>query len=900
MPHTDRAQPPAGDSLHGGWSRRRLVAILAGAGLAANVLAAAFGYGVYRAVTQATDPQAVDPAHSETMAADDAHPAPESYGAPGRQRRDAIAAAPMLVVPPSAAHPPADTDGFSEPGPTTTGAPSIEIPAGDAVPGPALVMSGFPHTSQGAVAQLAQIDVAVLQSMNLTTAREVHDAWALPGGASPEQWWITASVRAFLDAASMPGAKDPAVWVQVEPAAAMVKGTDGPDWSTVCVLLRVSASYRSQGEVAFGHCERMQWMGERWMIAPGTPPASAPSTWPDTDLALQAGWARWQTVATPSVKPEPESALGVRPTEAESRDGSSPRRAGEQSDCLTTALSCSHGPTNLDGPGGRGARGTAKVDLPDIDLPGIDLPDLNPLDDLGSVIAKAAADAWTSAMMAVWASGLFVLRVVLTFAEAFLTPDLSADGPGRDVYAFTLWLAGGLATILVLVQLGRAAFTREGKQLARAAIGAGQFVLAYACWLGYCSILVAACGTLSRALMGSLLGVQTWPEFDPLDGFSAEDIADAGTATVLAFLGVFLWLAAIGHILVYLARAASLLVLAATGPVAAAGLVADSTRSWFWKSLRWFHAAALTPVLMVLVLGIGVQFASGVAASMAGGAQQAVATALPAVMLILVSTIAPMALFKLLAFVDPGTPSGASFRQGMAAAGGVQGLLTGKASAGPGGSTAASADGTGRSSGEQGAEEATGARFSKATQGAAGLLGPVGQAAAAGIGVVTKAGALAASLISDQTNQAGAGQGTYGPDFSSLGTRAGRSGLPSAPGPAAHMSHRDGDEDGDGSGPAGRDGGSGPAGKGGGSSSAPAPYLPRDPAFPQGSPLPGVAPTSPLPPAGTGTASGSSGSSGAEAGGAARSATGGAAGAGGPAGGAAAGTGAAVPIPPIA
>lgn len=887
MPHADRAQSPFGDDLHVGWSRRRLVAILAGAGLAAAVLASAFGYGVYRAVTQSTDP-----VHSESMAANDSHLAPESFGAPGRQRRDAIAAAPMLVVPPSAAHPPADMDGFSEPRASMRRLPSIEIPAGDGVPGPALVMSGFPHTPQGAIAQLAQLDVAVLQSMSLATAREVHDAWALPGAASSEQWWITASVRAFLDAASMPGAKDPAVWVQVEPAAAMVKGTDGPDWSTVCVLLRVSASYRSQGEVAFGHCERMQWVSGRWMIAPGAPPAGAPSTWPDTDLAMQAGWARWQTVATPSVKPEPASALGARPPGAESREGGGPRRAGDRSDCFTTAVSCSLRPTHFDGPGGRGAGGTIKVDLPDIDL-----PDLNPLDDLGSVIAKAAADAWTSAMMAVWASGLFVLRVVLTFAEAFLTPDLSSDGPGRDVYAFTLWLAGGLATILVLVQLGRAAFTREGKQLARAAIGAGQFVLAYACWLGYCSILVAACGTLSEALMGSLLGVQTWPEFDPLDGFSAEDITDAGTATVLAFLGVFLWLAAIGHILVYLARAASLLVLAATGPVAAAGLVADSTRSWFWKSLRWFHAAALTPVLMVLVLGIGVQFASGVAASMAGGAQQAVATALPAVMLVLVSTIAPMALFKLLAFVDPGTPSGASFRQGMAAAGGVQGLLTGRASAGADGSTAASADGTGRSSGEQGAEEATGARFAKATQGAAGTLGPVGQAAAAGIGVVTKAGALAASLISDQTNQAGAGQGIYGPDFSSLGARAGRTGHPSAPGPAAHMSNHDEDANGDGPGPAGGDGESGPSASTAGSSSPPAPHLPPDPAFPQGSPLPGLGPTSPMPPAGTG-AGGSGGSFGAETGGAARSATGGAAG--GTAGGAAAGTAAAVPIPPIA
>ena len=372
---------------------------------------------------------------------------------------------------------------------------------------------------------------------------------------------------------------------------------------------------------------------------------------------------------------------------------------------------------------------SAKIDLiPDVDL--------NPLDDLGSVIAKAAADAWTAAMMAIWGSGLFVLRIVLTYSEAFLTPDLGTDGPGRDVYAFTLWMSSALATVLVLVQLGTAAFKREGKSLARAVIGAAQFVLAYACWFGYCAVIVAACGALSKALMKSMLSIQTWPDFDPLKGVSTEDVTDAGTATVLAFLGVFLWLAAIGHILVYLARAASLLMLAATGPIAAAGLVADATRSWFWKSLRWFHAAAFTPVVMVLVLGIGVQFSNGVAASMADGAQKAIGTALPAVMLILVSVVAPMALFKLLAFVDPGTPSGASFRQGMSAVGGVQGLLSGGgAGGGAGGSTtAASADGNGRSSGEQSAEDATGDRFNKSARGLMGKLGPMGQAAAAGIG----------------------------------------------------------------------------------------------------------------------------------------------------------------------
>lgn len=402
-------------------------------------------------------------------------------------------------------------------------------------------------------------------------------------------------------------------------------------------------------------------------------------------------------------------------------------------------------------------------------IPGLgDIP--NPFEAIGDVIAKAAADAWTAAMLAIWNSGLFVLRIVLTFSELFLTPDLSADGPGKDVYAFTLWLALAMVVILAMIQLGAAAFKREGKSLARAFIGAGQFVLVCACWFGYCVMIVAACGAITKALMKSLLKVQTWPDWDPLGGLGVDDITDAGVATALAFLGIFLWLAAIGHVLVYLARAASLLVLTATGPLAAAGLVSEFTRAWFWKSLRWFHAAAFTPVLMVMVLGIGVQFANGVAAHLAEDTAKAFGTALPAVMTILISVVAPLSLFKLLAFVDPGTPSGASFRQGMAIQGGLQGLLGGGA-AGGGSSAASTTDSNGRSSGEQSAEASTGDRFNKSTQGVLGSFGPVGQALSTGMGWINSAGAKATSLMSDETNQAGVGQSTYGPDFSGMGGR---------------------------------------------------------------------------------------------------------------------------------
>ena len=488
----------------------------------------------------------------------------------------------------------------------------------------------------------------------------------------------------------------------------------------------------------------------------------------------------------------------------------------------------------------------------------------NPLDGLGEAIAKAAADAWTAAMLAIWSSGLFILRIVLTFSEMFLIPDLRADGPGKDVYAFTLWLAGALVVILTLVQLGAAAFKREGKGLARALIGAGQFVLVCACWFGYCTIIVAACGALTRALMKALLGVNTWPDWEPLNGLGTQDITDGTVATVLAFLGVFLWIAAIGHILVYLARAAALLVLTATGPLSASGLVTEATRSWFWKSLRWFHAAAFTPVLMVIVLGIGVQMVGGVAAHLADGAQKSIGTALPAVMLILVSVVAPLALFKLLAFVDPGTPSGSSFRQGMGAVGGVQGLLSGGGSAAGGGSNAAStSDDNGRSAGESSAESSTGDRFTKSTQGLLGALGPVAAGMGAGMGRVTSMGAKATGMLTDQTNQAGVGQNTYGPDFSAM--RSNSQSDQNGAGPGRHP-HDDNDSDNPG------DSDSGGGGGGGGDQAPPMPPTPSTftpaPAAPAAAGQPGQGSAGPGGAAGGG-AGGAGGAGGGAAGGAA-------------------------------
>lgn len=388
---------------------------------------------------------------------------------------------------------------------------------------------------------------------------------------------------------------------------------------------------------------------------------------------------------------------------------------------------------------------------------------IDPFGLLGSAIANVVTDSLTAAMLALWNAGLWVLRAVLELEDAILTPSLGEDGPVGELYATTFWIALALVGILMLVQVGVALGKRDGHSIGRLLVGAAQFGFVWFAWVGYGVTLVAACSGLSKALMQSLLNVTRWSEWEPWEPSTASDISNGTVAVILGVMGMLLWIAAIGHTLVMVARAASLLVLAAVTPIAAAGLVTDFGRGWFWKSFRWFHAAALTPPLMVLALGIGVRITTEVAVGGEDDVLKSIGTAFVGVVLICVSSFSPLALYKLFAFTDPGSTSGSALRAGIAAAGGIGGVLAGRQT---GSSAATTTDDAGRTAGEDGAAATTIGRF------AAGM-GPAGQAFSTGIGVVAAVGGTAAAMGADQTNQMGVGHNNFPPDYSRRGVRAG-------------------------------------------------------------------------------------------------------------------------------
>jgi hypothetical protein len=181
--------------------------------------------------------------------------------------------------------------------PAITKAAEILIPEPGDEFGPGGVVTGFPHTPEGAVAQLAVIETEVLTTMCVDITKEIHEGWVQKGGPSFEAWEMTQAVRGFLAGLNQGRCKDSAVQISVDPVAGIIKGTVGQDWVLACVLLDFTAAKSDSKRFGYGHCARMAWVDDRWQVAAGKPPADAPSALPDTQAAVDAGWLSWTNVA---------------------------------------------------------------------------------------------------------------------------------------------------------------------------------------------------------------------------------------------------------------------------------------------------------------------------------------------------------------------------------------------------------------------------------------------------------------------------------------------------------------------------------------------------------------------------------------------------------------------------
>jgi type IV secretion system protein TrbL len=248
---------------------------------------------------------------------------------------------------------------------------------------------------------------------------------------------------------------------------------------------------------------------------------------------------------------------------------------------------------------------TAAVKTAPAGMPAFGWDDVNPVKVLANLVAVGATSVWQDIMTNIWSAGLWLTGFVFQLVDAFTAPDLSGSGLMSKIYPFTFGIGAGLAVILALVQVGFAAWQRDGKGLGRLMVGVFQFMLVWGGMLGIGAALNVATAGLTQGMLQVSFGAPSFAKANLLRQWDIRQGVDAVTATVLGICGVFLVFASIGYLLVMLVRAAALMILMATSPISAAGLLSESTGAWFWKSLRWFLAALMIGPLAALVLAIG-------------------------------------------------------------------------------------------------------------------------------------------------------------------------------------------------------------------------------------------------------------------------------------------------------
>jgi hypothetical protein len=263
------------------WSRRKMLALLAMAALTVAVLVAGLVLAVVHAVSSSGDGDETSGSGVVEHETDPTTEAVPTGTAIEAEARDALAARAMPSVPESASRPAPVSN--RDPG------PPIVLPRATGT-GPAGVSTGFPHTPEGAIAQLAAIDQTALQSGSLSGARDVIAAWAMPGGPTTTTWSGVRATGTLLSAAGLSGGGSPQLAVVLTPLMGQIKGRVGPDYVVPCVNFELDVTLQQTARGAVADCQRMVWHGDRWMIGPGEEPALAPSVWPGTDLAIDVGW----------------------------------------------------------------------------------------------------------------------------------------------------------------------------------------------------------------------------------------------------------------------------------------------------------------------------------------------------------------------------------------------------------------------------------------------------------------------------------------------------------------------------------------------------------------------------------------------------------------------------------
>lgn len=305
--------------------------------------------------------------------------------------------------------------------------------------------------------------------------------------------------------------------------------------------------------------------------------------------------------------------------------------------------------------------------------PGILAPGASWLWGIATDKANEAVDsAFDDAMKEVWNWAGSALAAVFGFIDHLTTPNLDVQhGPLAGIIPLTTWLGGAVAVLVGFIQICRALINRilgrTDEGLVRLAIGLAQYAVISGCGIGILDGLVGCANQLATAILHAGLHVDSWKGVTTAHGIWLNQVDRSGGAGlgIVAFLCIIP--AAFGFAAEELVRDGAILILSATIPILAAGLLSTSTRKWFWTGLQWAISLIILPPTVALVMSIGFKIASGMSSGTthnghADGAGSTMVGLIVGGLVLLLSMICPLFLFKLMAFVDPGTGSGQALR----------------------------------------------------------------------------------------------------------------------------------------------------------------------------------------------------------------------------------------------
>jgi len=358
---------------------------------------------------------------------------------------------------------------------------------------------------------------------------------------------------------------------------------------------------------------------------------------------------------------------------------------------------------------------------------------------IGDSVGGVLGSALDEAMKGVWEAATGLLSSAFSVVDSFSTFTVDTHpGPGANpaasataigaIWPTLVMVSTAIALGLFFWQLTLAAL-RGGKGMMRAATGPFAYGIALAMTVtGIAAALAAADGLTSLILTNGLNVTNFSGAFTHTSVLG--QVGNEAKAVALGIIGVFGVIpAALGWVLEIIWRQATILVLVATVPITAAGLLAHSTASWFWRGLRWTIAAITVKPVLALVVVVGMSSlanSTGLAGLLAG------------VAVLWVSLTSPIALFRLLAFVDPDTKDGQAFRDSFSQ---LSSRFSGSSDSG--GSGSGTGGGSGADSGGMSAlESANTARFDAAGVG-------VGAGSGAGSGAGPDQGAPAPAPASN-------------------------------------------------------------------------------------------------------------------------------------------------------